>query len=180
MPPRRGRGSHIHGTATEDTPLIQDRSRSAGIDWVETYRFVRPYVIPETTKLRLTAVFSLTMVILNKVAILIPPYAYKLAVDALAANLAGGPLVIPYNAVYLYVGSRLCADLFQSLRSYSFSVVAADCTRRFSVDMFRHLQNLSLAFHLQRKTGEVTKVMDRGTQSIETLLNTTLFTLFPV
>ncbi|CAN8063967.1 unnamed protein product [Agarophyton chilense] len=182
MPPFRSPWGMQRGNAatpTERTSLLQSTEQD-GIKWLQTFRSSRPYMIPETTKLRLIALFSLVMVFCNKLLILVPPYAYKLAVDALANNLLGGPLIVPYGAIFLYIGSRVLADLIQAIQQYSFSIVASDSTKRFAIDLFSHLQNLSLAFHLQRKTGEVLRVMNRGTNSIETLFSTLLTTLLPV
>lgn len=86
---------------------------------------------------------------------------------------------MPYAAIALFIGGKIAAQLFGGLRDYTYGVVAATCTRRFSVAVFTHMQNLSLAFHLQRKTGEVLKIMDRGVNSIDTVVNTVVFTLFP-
>lgn len=171
---------------TESTPLIAPSqppapTREDGIRWRETWDFTVPYVIPQTLGLKLVAICSVICVIIRKGAALLPPYAYKLAVDALTSNLLPGSqgIVVPYAAVGLYISGRLVANFFGGIQDYTYAVVAAGCTRRFAVAMFAHLQNLSLNFHLSRKTGEMTRIMDRGTTSIETMVNTVVFTLFP-
>lgn len=167
-------------SATERTPLVGSGTQNDGIEWREVFRVTRPYMFPSTLKLRFVAVVTLVMIMLSKLLALVPPYAYKLAVDAFANNLLGGPPIIPYAAVFLYVGARLLADLTSALQSYCFNLVTSDCTNTFAIDIFAHLQRLSLAFHLQRKTGEVTRIVDRGTRSIQVLMSTLLTTLFPV
>lgn len=168
-------------TANEGTPLLTSASqRPDGIRWRDTVRYLIPYVIPQTWRLRFIAFFSLFCVIARKSCALLPPFAYKLAVDTLTSNLIpGGGAAVPYAAIALFVGGKLTGQFFGGLRDYTYGIVAAKCTRRFSVALFTHLQNLSLAFHLQRKTGEAIRIMDRGVNSIDTVVNTVLFTLLP-
>lgn len=168
---------------TETTPLVSapqpTPNRDDDIAWLETWRFVSPYLNPETIHLKCLALVALLCVIIQKFTSLLPPYAYKLAVDALANNLLGGPPVVPYNALILYIVAKMLANFFHVIEDYCYAKVAAGCTRRFSVAIFGHLQKLSLAFHLHRKTGEVTRIMDRGASSIDIIANTVIFTLLP-
>ena len=60
-----------------------------------------------------------------------------------------------------------------------FERVGQDATRRLAADVFRHLHQLSLRFHLERRTGAVTKVVERGTKSIDTMLYFLLFNIAP-
>lgn len=164
------------------TPLLPNRApgREDGIRWRETASFVLPYIVPDTLRLRLIAAASVLCVLAKQGASLVTPFAYKLAVDTLTQNLLpGAALTVPYLAIALYIGASIASTLFGGMQGYTYSIVAATCTRRFSVAMFTHLQNLSLAFHLSRRTGEVTRIMDRGSSSIETVVNTVIFTLFP-
>lgn len=69
--------------------------------------------------------------------------------------------------------------LFNNLRSYLWIGVQQYTEREIQVDLFRHLHSLSLRWHLQRKTGEVLRVMDRGTDSINNLLNYIVFQIGP-
>lgn len=140
-----------------------------------------PYAIPPTWPLRLVALFTMLCVIFSRVCVVLRPYAYKLAVDALSANFVQGgrkgETNVPYMAVALWVGTRIIGKLLRACQDYSYSVVATACAKKFSVDLFSHLQKLSLAWHLQRGTGEVIRVMDRGISSIDTLVDTVFITL---
>lgn len=167
-----------HPTPAENTPLM-GADAPPPITWTQMLKFVRPYIFPLTFRLRLVALISLFCVFAEKVAVLLPPYALKLAVDTLSTNVAEGTTNIPLKALILYIIARLISRLLDVARSYCYSLVSTDSTRRFSVDLFRHLQNLSLSFHLQRKTGEITRVMDRGIGSIDSFTNIILFTLLP-
>lgn len=160
------------------TPLIQ-RNQGGDIPWRRIWSFVSPFALPQTVKLQATATFSLVMVVLSKLAALLQPYAYKLAVDDLAIMAEDGKYHVPYGAVALYVFAQVFAHALNCAQNYSYSLVSADCTKRFGVAMFRKLQNLSLAFHLQRRTGEVTRIMDRGINSIDIVVNTVIFTIIP-
>lgn len=191
MPPQAAQGAPSPPASapapTEATPLLTTQQqpsgpgREDGIRWRETWDFTVPYVIPQTLALKLVAISSVLCVIARKGIALVPAYAYKLAVDALTQNLLPGTegIVVPYFAVLLYIGARLASNLFGGVQDYTYAIVAAGCTKRFACAMFSHLQRLSLAFHLQRKTGEITRIMDRGSSSIETMVSTVVFTLFP-
>lgn len=156
----------------ETTPLLSPPP------WRETANRMMPYILP-SPPLRLTAVISLIMVILNKATALLPAVAYKFAVDTLTDNIVNGVFNVPYFALFVFIFARLASGAFQAGQTYFYAVVAADSTRRFSVDIFDHLQGLSLAYHLKRKTGEITRIMNRGVMSIDTMINTCLFTLLP-
>lgn len=69
--------------------------------------------------------------------------------------------------------------LLNNLRSYLWIAIQQYTTREIEVELFRHLHHLSLRWHLQRKTGEVLRVMDRGTDSIVNLLNYIIFSIAP-
>ncbi|EDW26052.1 GL10057 [Drosophila persimilis] len=69
--------------------------------------------------------------------------------------------------------------LFNNLRTFLWIRVQQYTTREIEIDLFRHLHQLSLRWHLQRKTGEVLRVMDRGTDSINNLLNYIVFSITP-
>ena len=82
-------------------------------------------------------------------------------------------------ALFIFVGAKVLSVFLNGVQSYLYNTVAADGTKRFSVAIFQHLQMLSMHFHITRKTGEVTRIMNRGANSIDTLMNTLLFRLLP-
>lgn len=167
---------------SETTPLLHTDSSSAedeSVSWRETWKFARPYVTPATSKLRILAVLSLACELGNRAVSLLPPFAYKLAVDALSTNLFKGVVVLPYGALLLYFTANLTATLFDCLADVSYSLVESDSSRRFAIDLYKHLLNLSLSFHLGKKTGEIAQIMDRGIESIDTIAHAVLFTTLP-
>ena len=78
-----------------------------------------------------------------------------------------------------YAAARFSTTLFDNLRNTVFEQVGQVATMRLAARVFRHLHNLSLRFHLERRTGAVTKVVERGTKSIDTMLYFLLFNIAP-
>ncbi len=90
------------------------------------------------------------------------------------------PLVaVTIGLAVAYAGARLGAVIFDNLRNVVFERVGQDATRDLAVEVFSHLHRLSLRFHLSRRTGEVTKVIERGTKSIDVMLYFLLFNIGP-
>jgi ATP-binding cassette subfamily B protein len=105
-------------------------------------------------------------------------YTLKYAVDRMAGgNRSAAMLVV--LLVLAYAGSRFGTTLFDNIRNAVFERVGQDATRRLAANVFRHLHGLSLRFHLERRTGAVTKVVERGTKSIDTMLYFLLFNIAP-
>lgn len=185
------RAHRAHSRPTERTPLLPPAAGAAptsassptgALRWRDTYRFVRPYIIPETLRLRIIAAVSVACLVVNKACRLIPPFALKIAVDTLSSNATrptGTTAIAPLMAIFVFFLGRFFSSLAGSLQAITYSIVSLDSTRRFSVAIFEHLQNLSLSYHLQRKTGEITRIMSRGVDSVDTIMSTFLFTLAP-
>src|SRR3546814_943684 len=96
-------------------------------------------------------------------------YTLKYAFDRMAAGDRGlATLVI--LLVVGYAAARFSTTLFDNLRNAVFERVGQEATRRLAARVFRHLHQLSLRFHLERRTGAVTRVVERGTKSIDTML----------
>jgi ABC-type transport system involved in Fe-S cluster assembly fused permease/ATPase subunit len=145
-----------------------------------TLRRFLPYLWPEGEpglKLRISA--AMLLVVASKlVQVFGAAYTLKYAVDRMAGGNRGvATLVI--LLVVAYAGSRFSTTLFDNLRNAVFERVGQDATRRLSANVFRHLHRLSLRFHLERRTGAVTKVVERGTKSIDTMLYFLLFNIAP-
>ncbi len=141
-------------------------------------RFI-PYLWPaDAPALRARVVFSLILVLIAKATTLLMPFAYKGAIDRMAPGLEPG-VGIAVALVMAYAGARFGGVLFDNLRNAIFERVGQDATARLAAHVFRHLHNLSLRFHLERRTGAVTKVIERGTKSIDTMLYFLLFNIAP-
>ena len=88
-------------------------------------------------------------------------------------------LVLPLLCLLAYGFGRFVGVAFDNLRNIVFERVGQDATRALAEHVFARLHQLSLRFHLARRTGEVTKVIDRGTKSIDTMLYFMLFNIAP-
>src|SRR3546814_3903472 len=86
-------------------------------------------------------------------------------------------VAIAVALILAYAAARFGAVLFDNLRNAIFERVGQDAARRLSVDVFSHIHRLSLRFHLERHTGALTKIVERGTKSIDTMLYFLLFNI---
>ncbi len=146
--------------------------------WQTLRRFL-PYLWPaDAPALRRRVVLAMSCVLLAKAVTLLMPFAYKAAVDRMAPGLepAAG---LAMALVVAYAGARFGGVLFDNLRNAVFEKVGQEAGRRLSDDVFVHLHRLSLRFHLDRRTGAVTKIVERGTKSIDTMLYFLLFNIAP-
>ncbi|MCE9658641.1 MAG: ABC transporter ATP-binding protein/permease [Burkholderiales bacterium] len=124
---------------------------------------------------------ALACLVAAKLANIGVPLVLKSLVDALALK-PGDPasvLVVPVAILVGYGLLRLSITLFTELREYLFYPVAARIARRVSLEAFEHLLQLSLRFHLERQTGGVSRDIERGSRSIQSLLNYTIYNILP-
>ncbi|KQS05093.1 metal ABC transporter permease [Sphingomonas sp. Leaf357] len=145
-----------------------------------TLRRFLPYLWPaDAPALRLRIVGAMTLVVLSKlVQVYGAPFALQGAVDGMAKGDRSATTLI-LALVIGYAAARFASVLFDNLRNAVFERVGQDATRRLAANVFRHLHQLSLRFHLERRTGAVTKVVERGTKSIDTMLYFLLFNIAP-
>ena len=133
-----------------------------------------PYIWPSARPdLRRRIFFALGLMVLAKLATICVPFAYKWATDALVAMKKGGApaslLAGPIALTLLYGALRIVMAGFNQGRDAVFADVAMNAVRRLAVDVFVHLHALPMRFHLERKTGALTRVLERGRNAIETL-----------
>ncbi|MBC7504880.1 MAG: ABC transporter ATP-binding protein/permease [Sandarakinorhabdus sp.] len=147
-------------------------------DFAVLRRFI-PYLWPAgEPALRARVVTAMLLVILAKSTSLVMPFAFKGAIDRMAAGVPDG-IQIAVALVAAYALARFGGVLFDNLRNAIFEKVGQTAARRLSQDVFRHIHQLSLRFHLERRTGSLTRVVERGTKSIDTMLYFILFNIFP-
>ena len=128
-------------------------------------------------ELRLRVVVALLMVLAGKAIVLAMPFAYKAVVDAMSGDRALWTAAL--MLVLAYAGARFAGVLTDNLRNAIFEKVGQSAARRLSARVFRHVHSLSLRFHLERRTGSLTKVVERGTKSIDMMLYFLLFNIAP-
>lgn len=123
---------------------------------------------------------SLACLVLSKVAVVGMPLALKEIVDTLDQGQASNQVMtLPLVLLLIYGGLRLVSSLFNELRDAIFSRVRYHAMRVISHRVLRHLYSLSLRFHLDRKTGGITRDLERGTNSLSSILNYLVFNIIP-
>jgi ATP-binding cassette subfamily B protein len=132
-----------------------------------------PYLRPYLGRI----ILSLALILVSKVATLFVPIVLKGLVDRL--NLERALLVLPVGLLLAYGASRIGVTLFTELRQVVFARVMARSSRQIGVKVFRHLHDLSLRFHLDRRTGGVARDLERGSTAVSDLLDWTLYTIVP-
>ena len=146
--------------------------------WGTLRRFL-PYLWPKGQPgLRWRIVLAGVMVLASMALSMSMAFFLKWAIDAMGLK---GPAALQLALVWIlaYGASRFGSVVFDNLRNIIFERVGQDATRRLAEDVFARLHRLSLRFHLARRTGEVTKVIERGTKSIDTMLYFMLFNIAP-
>jgi ATP-binding cassette, subfamily B, heavy metal transporter len=150
---------------------------------------LRPYVWPsDRPDLQATVVLSLALMLMAKLVTVAMPFTFKWATDALVAASggkapeAGTPLWLigaPVLAIVLYGAVRVTMTLLVQVREGMFAKVAMHAVRKLALTTFQHMHQLSLRFHLERKTGGLTRVLERGRLGIENISRMVLMTFVP-
>ena len=149
--------------------------RQAGLQTI--LRFL-PLLWPKGEgELKARVIAALVLVLAGKAIALAMPFAYKAVVDGMSAErqAAGAVLML----VVAYAAARFGGVLADNLRNAVFEKVGQQAGRRLAARVFRHIHNLSLRFHLERRTGSLTKIVERGTKSIDMMLYFLLFNIAP-
>jgi ATP-binding cassette subfamily B protein len=147
--------------------------------WRTVTRFL-PYLWPKgNAGLRWRIAIAVILIFFAKGTTLALPFFYKRAVDTMSGDGAQPLLIVTFAFVLAYALGRLTSVIFDQLRNIVFERVGQEATRHLAEDVFHRLHRLSLRFHLARRTGEVTKVVERGTKSIDVMLYFLLFNLAP-
>jgi ATP-binding cassette subfamily B protein len=162
-----------------DNPHTASTGRPPRHDGWRTLQRFLPYLWPrDNPALRWRIVVSSLLVLLSTGVQLALPYAFKWAVDAM--NVTGSRAIrLVMLSALAYALGRLVGVLFDNVRNIVFERVGQDATRKLAEHVFARLHRLSMRFHLARRTGEVTKVIERGTKSIDTMLYFMLFNIAP-
>ncbi len=155
------------------------KSAAARHDGWGTLRRFLPYLWPaDRPRLRLNIVLALLLVLASKAISLTLPFAYKRAVDAMGLPGDAG-FQIAFALMLAFALGRFTGVVFDNLRNIVFERVGQEATRQLAEHVFTRLHSLSMRFHLARRTGEVTKVIERGTKSIDVMLYFMLFNIAP-
>ncbi|RUS34342.1 ABC transporter type 1, transmembrane domain-containing protein, partial [Jimgerdemannia flammicorona] len=181
--PRRARraSSTTTTTTTATTVPVQTLTSSPHTNYIAKLRRLFPFMWPRNDRrLQLLIVLCLLLLVAERVVNVLLPISYKNVVDALAKEGGGGRVV--WKEILIFVGLRMLqggVGFIGTAQKGLWVPIGQFTTRELQVRMFEHLLNLSLRFHLNRKTGEILRVQDRGVTSIVTLLTTICFNILP-
>jgi ABC-type transport system involved in Fe-S cluster assembly fused permease/ATPase subunit len=169
MPPSPGKSTVSAGNSQ------QGRSR------IETLKSVVPYLWPDgRLDLKVRIVIAMVALVLAKVATLAFPLFYGAAVDALGGNgQAVQSVAVAISFILAFGVARILMQGFAQLRDAIAAKAVYNAVRAVAGKTFRHIHALSLRFHLERKTGGLTRVIERGTKGIDVLLFYVLFSIAP-
>lgn len=138
-----------------------------------------PYLWPkDNIALRWRVVAACSFLIIAKIISVFIPLFYKFAVDQLT-NQTVMILSVPVFMILAYGVSRVLSQTFNELKDAIFAKVGERAVRTAALKIFKHLHSLSLKFHLDRKTGGLSRAIERGVKSIETTLNFSTFNIIP-
>ncbi len=140
---------------------------------LKTLKSLAPFLWEYRTRV----VLALGFLILAKVANVGVPLVLKHIVDSLDQDSL--PLALPLGLLLGYGALRLASSLFNELRDAIFARVRHGAMRKVSVRVLEHLHRLSLRYHLERKTGGISRDIERGTRSVSSLLNYMVFSILP-
>ncbi len=151
-----------------------------------TIRFLWPYIWPDQrTDLKRRIYAALAMLVVAKLITIAVPYSFKWATDAITGKqdpaLASLPVLLvgPVALTLIYGAMRIAMALITQGRDALFAMVAMHAVRRLATEVFVHLHELSLRYHLERKTGGLTRVLERGRTAIETIVRMIMLTGLP-
>ena len=149
-----------------------------------TVRNLWPYMWPaDRADLRMRVVLAIGALLLSKVATTLIPFIYKGIIDSLDGTAPNGQLIlglaVPIVLVIAYALGNVIDAGFQQLRDVLFASVGQHAVRKLALQTFHHLHRLSLRFHLARRTGGLSRVIERGTKGIETVVRFAMLNIAP-
>jgi ATP-binding cassette, subfamily B, heavy metal transporter len=153
---------------------------------MRTIRKVLPYLWPaDKPSIKVRVVLALIVLVLARTVSVATPFYYKAAVDALAPVAKGAEpaVLLAMGAVGLTIAYgmlRLLSVGFNQLRDVIFARVGQRALRRLALETFEHIHALSLRYHIARKTGGLSRIIERGVKGVEFLLRFMLFSIGPL
>ena len=147
---------------------------------LETLRELMPWLWPKDNPgVRLRVALALASLMLAKAVTVAVPFFYKHAVDLLSEQGAPRSVLVAVFMVIAYGVGRILMVAFAQLRDWLFAEVGQGAVRKLADLAFRHLHALPLRYHLRRRTGALSRIVERGTRGIEVILRFALFNSIP-
>ena len=147
-----------------------------------TIQRVAPYLWPaDQPWVKRRVVLAMVALLLSKVVAVYTPFLYAAAVDALADEPSGQLIAIGAVGLTVAYGvARLMNVGFQQLRDVFFAAVGQKALRALAVQTFQHIHRLSMRYHITRKTGGLSRIIERGVKGVEFLLRYLLISIGPL
>ena len=177
------------GNFRSTAALKRDVSSDADANFFGTLVALWPFIWPsERRDLKLRILVAMILLLLAKFATIAVPFTFKWATDALTGE-GSAPaaanswvtwvIAAPILMTIAYGGTRILMAVLTQMRDGVFAKVAMNAVRRLAFMVFEHMHQLSLRFHLERKTGGLTRILERGRNSIETIVRMVIMQLVP-
>ena len=160
-----------------DRELNQEENRSA----LRTIRRVGPYLWPQdnlAVKTRL--IVSMLLLVLAKLISAGTPFLYGYTVDSLVSPDASLFVIGAIGLIVAYGLVRVLSNGFQQLRDVVFAPVAQRALRSLALETFQHIHNLSMRYHITRRTGGLSRIIERGVKGVDFLLRYLVFSIGPL
>jgi ATP-binding cassette, subfamily B, heavy metal transporter len=169
---------HVGGDMKKLTPT---NATDEPNQW-QTLKRLLPFLWPESrTDLKIRVVIAMVLLVLSKIITVATPYSFKWATDALVAKggVAAAGISVAVFMILAYGLGRIMMVVLGQGRDAIFAKVGQRTVRVLSTSTFQHLHALSLKFHLERKTGALSRVISRGINGVDSVLRFTLFNTAP-
>ena len=176
-----------HHAQARDLPKPQVSAEKGAL--IRTLVALWPYIWPsDRADLKMRVAWATLLLLFAKLATVAVPFTYKWATDALAghpsapifsSSVLAWVVAAPIAMTIAYGGMRILMAALTQLRDGIFAKVAMNAVRRLAILTFVHMHQLSLRFHLERKTGGLTRVLERGRNGIETIVRMVILQLVP-
>ena len=160
-----------------DRELNQEEKRSA----LRTIRRVGPYLWPrDNSAVKTRLIVSMLLLVLAKLISAGTPFLYGYTVDSLVSPDASLFVIGAIGLIVAYGLARVLSNGFQQLRDVVFAPVAQRALRSLALETFQHIHNLSMRYHIARRTGGLSRIIERGVKGVEFLLRYLVFSIGPL
>ena len=160
-----------------DRELNQEEKRSA----LRTIRRVGPYLWPrDNSAVKIRLIVSMLFLVLAKLISAGTPFLYGYTVDSLVSPDASLFVISAIGLIVAYGLARVLSNGFQQLRDVVFAPVAQRALRSLALETFQHIHNLSMRYHITRRTGGLSRIIERGVKGVEFLLRYLVFSIGPL
>ncbi len=165
------------------TQTTADLVKAPATGW-QTMKRVGPYLWPTGEAwVKRRVILALALLLLSKIISVTTPYLYKQAVDVLTGKSLGVATFLALGAVGLTIAyglARMGNVFFGEMRDWVFVRVGQRALRKLALETFTHIHQLSMRYHITRKTGGLSRVIERGVKGVDFLLRFMLFSIIPL